>query len=85
MACACVQGLVLGKAEYIADCRLNAFPNQAIMRASKVCKEESQSTHSNLPVACGLHISCIFVLWACVSIQDIPAPAGSCLRDSPLL
>lgn len=33
-------GLVLGKADYILDCRLNAFPNQAVMRAAKVCKEE---------------------------------------------
>ena len=33
-------GLVLGKADLVEECRLNAFPNQAVMRAAKVCKEE---------------------------------------------
>ena len=33
-------GLVLGKADLVAECRLNAFPNQAVMRGAKVCKEE---------------------------------------------
>ena len=33
-------GLVLGKAEFIADCRENGFPNQSVLRAAKVCKEE---------------------------------------------
>lgn len=33
-------GLVLGKADYIRDCRANGFPNQAVLRAAKVCKEE---------------------------------------------
>ena len=33
-------GLVLGQRQLIAEARANGFPNQSIMRAAKVCKEE---------------------------------------------
>ena len=32
-------GLILGSAEWVAECRANAFPNRAIGRAMKICKE----------------------------------------------
>ena len=33
-------GLVLGKESWVAACRDNAFPNRAVGRPMKVCKEE---------------------------------------------
>lgn len=33
-------GLILGPADWVAECRANAFPNRAIGRAMKICKEE---------------------------------------------
>ena len=33
-------GLVLGKANLVEECQLNAFPNQAVMGTAKVCKAE---------------------------------------------
>jgi seryl-tRNA(Sec) selenium transferase len=32
-------GLILGSADWVAECRANAFPNRAIGRAMKICKE----------------------------------------------
>ena len=31
-------GLVLGGARWVAEARANAFPNQAVLRAAKVCR-----------------------------------------------